>query len=270
MAKAWYPVIDNTLCIECGVCIKYCPHGVYNKAKTPVPVVDHPEACIDHCHGCGNLCPSGAITYLGDNTGWTPPHGFPPTQEDGCGCGCGDATPYAESNTSGCSCGAMSAEMNVSIDYLYLDLTSCDRCIGTDQVLDEVVASVTPALELAGYTVNYQKIEMATAEIAARYQFLSSPTIRVNGRDIASSVSENHCGCCSAISDSDVDCRVFEYEGETYEVPPKQMLAEGILRAVFGEAFTADAKVHYTLPDNLRVFYQGKPSKSCECRGNCT
>jgi hypothetical protein len=51
-------------------------------------------------------------------------------------------------------------------------------------VLDEVMATLTPALKLAGYEVEYNKIEMKTAELARQYQFLSSPTIRVNGRDI--------------------------------------------------------------------------------------
>jgi hypothetical protein len=55
MAKTWYPIIDYTLCIECGKCITRCPHDVYNKAKAPVPVVFRPEACIDHCHGFGNM-----------------------------------------------------------------------------------------------------------------------------------------------------------------------------------------------------------------------
>jgi ferredoxin len=31
------------------------------------------ENCVDHCHGCGNKCPVGAITYVGEDTGWTPP-----------------------------------------------------------------------------------------------------------------------------------------------------------------------------------------------------
>jgi NAD-dependent dihydropyrimidine dehydrogenase PreA subunit len=271
VAKTWYPVIDYTLCAECGSCIKKCTHGVYNKTKAPVPVVEKPEACIDHCHGCGNVCPSGAITYLGDDTGWTPPHGRPAVREDDCGCGCDRSTACANDNANGCACGGnASALKTVAIDYLYLDLSSCDRCIGTDQALDEVVAAITPSLELAGYQVEYRKTGMTTAEIAKRYQFLSSPTIRVNGRDIAASVAENHCGCCSDISNSDVDCRVFAYEGKNYEVPPKQMLAEGILRVVFGEAPAADAKKQYTLPDNLRVFYLGKTGKSCECGGDCS
>ena len=269
MAKTWYPVIDYTLCTECGSCVAKCTHGVYNKAKAPVPVVVKPEACIDHCHGCGNICPSGAITYLGEDTGWTPPHGLPAAKVENCGCGCDNATPCANENAGGCGCDSDAlAGKTVAIDYLYLDLTSCDRCIGTDRVLDEVVAAITPALALAGYTVNYQKTEMATAELASRYQFVSSPTIRVNGRDIAASVAENHCGCCSAISNSNVDCRVFEYEGTTYEVPPKQMLAEGILRAVFGNQ--PDTKESaYQLPENLTSFYAGKAQQKCSCGGDC-
>ena len=269
MAKTWYPVIDYTQCAECGSCVKKCTHGVYHIVKAPVPVVVKPDACIDHCHGCGNICPSGAITYLGEDTGWVPPHGHPAAQAENSGCGCDNATACADGNEGGCACDdGAPAGKTVAIDYLYLDLTSCDRCIGTDQVLDAVVAVITPVLALAGYQVKYQKIEMTTAEIAMRYRFLSSPTIRVNGGDIAASVAENHCGCCSAISNSDVDCRVFEYEGTTYEVPPKQMLAEGILRAVFGNQ--PDIKEsEFQLPENLTSFYAGKAKQKCSCGGYC-
>lgn len=92
MAKTWYPVIDILSCIECGTCVNFCPHGVYDTSKAPVPLVIHPEECIDHCHGCGNKCPVGAIQYLGEDTDWIPPvfrtedrKPEPPT----CGCCCG-------------------------------------------------------------------------------------------------------------------------------------------------------------------------------------
>ena len=39
---------------------------VYDQRKAPTPVVVNPEGCIQGCHGCGNLCPNGAITYVGD------------------------------------------------------------------------------------------------------------------------------------------------------------------------------------------------------------
>ena len=70
MAKNWYPVIDILTCMECGTCVNFCPHGVYDKQKSPVPVVVNPDGCIDHCHGCQKKCPVGAIT--GDrNVGFT-------------------------------------------------------------------------------------------------------------------------------------------------------------------------------------------------------
>lgn len=158
----------------------------------------------------------------------------------------------------------------VHIEYLFLDLKTCDRCMGTDQVLEEVVEAIMPALELAGYPVEYRKIEISTPELAAQYRFLSSPTICVNGQDICPTVQENGCGCCSQISGTDVDCRVFEYEGQTYEVPPKAMLAEAILRSVFAPVSSSDCDC-YTLPENLKTFFDGKANKgsSCSCKGGC-
>lgn len=254
MAKTWYPVIDYLLCTECGACISKCPHGVYDKSKAPSPVVKNPEACVDHCHGCGNICPVGAITYVGEDTGWTPPNGEQSAEEARCSCGCEAAS-----------------EKKLVVEYLYLDLKTCERCIGTDDVLDGVMLTLTPALKLAGYEVEYSKVEMKTAELATDHQFLSSPTIRVNGRDICRSVAENSCGCCSEISGTDVNCRVFEHNGETYEVPPKEMLAEAVLRAVFeGAEGTCACGGAYELPENLKAFFEGrKKISACSCEGGC-
>ena len=155
---------------------------------------------------------------------------------------------------------------NVSVEYLYLDLETCGRCIGTDNVLDGVMRTLAPALELAGYEIDYRKTEIKSAELAAKHRFYSSPTIRVNGRDICASVKENSCGCCSEISGTDIDCRVFEYKGQNYEVPPKEMLAGAILRAVFTEHKGENSGKGYELPENLKAFFKGKNSKSaCSC-----
>ena len=176
-----------------------------------------------------------------------------------------------ETTPSICSCGGGCASKPVLVEYLYLNLNTCARCIGTDQELREVLDTLSPALALAGYSLAYRKLEMTTREIATAHRFLSSPTIRVNGCDICTSVAENDCGCCGEISGTQVDCRVFEHGGETYEVPPKAMLAEGILSAVFGNNSEAQPAIDYKLPENLRSFYDGKQSKSgCGCGGgNC-
>jgi NAD-dependent dihydropyrimidine dehydrogenase PreA subunit len=156
MAKTWYPVIDYLTCVECGACVAKCTHGVYDLLKAPIPVVMKPEACIDHCHGCGNRCPVGAITYVGDDTGWIPSCGNEKLEEPCCS--------YRNDDSS---------SRTILVEYLYLDLQSCDRCIGTDKVLEEVLTTLTPALQLAGYEVEYNRIEIETATKAIQYQFVS-------------------------------------------------------------------------------------------------
>ena len=156
-------------------------------------------------------------------------------------------------NEGCCSCGSK----KIQVEYLYLDLKTCDRCIGTDSVLEEVLEKIGPALSCAGYKVAFKKMEISSKDMAEEYRFISSPTIRVNGMDICESVTENSCGCCSEISGTDVECRVFQYEGEDYEVPPKEMLASSILRAVFApeEKNCCDG---YILPKNLESFFERK------------
>ena len=171
-------------------------------------------------------------------------------------------------NEENCSCCSDSKKI-VRLGHLFLDLETCNRCVGTDQVLDEVIKVITPALELAGYQVEYHKIEMSTADMAKEHHFVSSPTIRVNGQDICNTVAESDCGCCSDISGTDVDCRVFEYQGASYEVPPKAMLTEAILSSIFAPG--DNKAVEYALPDNLKSFYDGKAQKesSCSCTNGC-
>ena len=88
MSKKWYPVIDYLECAECGACVEMCEHGVYDESKIPSPIVVNGEGCIEGCHGCGNICPNGAIKYVGENTCWTPPNSKNEEDDDDCCCNC--------------------------------------------------------------------------------------------------------------------------------------------------------------------------------------
>lgn len=254
MAKNWYPVIDIATCLECGKCVAKCMQGVYDKNKSPVPVIVNPDNCVDHCHGCGNLCPVGSISYEGDDTGWIAP-AFSDEKVAETGCGCLKTT--------------TKKEREIKIEYLFLDLNTCDRCVGTDSVLDEVMVMLRPVLELAGYQVVYKKQEISNIQLAKEYRFLSSPTILVNGQDIFSTITESDCGCCGDIAGVQVDCRVFEYDGKTYEVPTKEILTDAILKTIYTP--TSSCCDEYKIPENLVRFFDGKERKSeatCCCH-NC-
>lgn len=69
MSTDWYPIVNYELCMGCGVCYEFCPHGVYEANEEDSPLVVQPIKCIQGCHGCENQCPSGAIHYHGDLPG---------------------------------------------------------------------------------------------------------------------------------------------------------------------------------------------------------
>ncbi len=59
---AWYPVIDQPLCIDCGKCFKFCLFGVYTFDNKKLQVVK-PLGCKNNCPACGRNCPTSAIIF---------------------------------------------------------------------------------------------------------------------------------------------------------------------------------------------------------------
>ena len=57
-----------------------------------------------------------------------------------------------------------------------------------------------------------------------------------------------------------MDCRVWVYKGKEYNVPPKAMIIDAILREVYGNTEKiSDNEVNkksYQLPENLRRFFE--------------
>lgn len=144
----------------------------------------------------------------------------------------------------------------IVIDFLYLDLHTCERCIGVSQILEEVL----PELEELGYKVTLNKINVNTEELAYFYKFKSSPTIRVNGNDIQVEIKENKCKSCGSICDSEVDCRIWIYNGVEYTIPPKEFIIEEILKALIVDRPQEQEEV-FILPENLKRFYKAKKYK---------
>ncbi len=166
----------------------------------------------------------------------------------GCGCGC----------SSGCCDASDEVELEkkqIIIDFLYLDLSVCTRCQGTDTSLDEALLEVSTVLNATGAEVIVNKINVITEELARKYKFISSPTIRVNGHDIQMDVKESLCESCGDLCGDEVDCRVWVYQGNEYTVPPKAMIIEAILKEVYGTDSKEQEEIKYSLPENLIKFY---------------
>lgn len=152
------------------------------------------------------------------------------------------------------------------IDFLFLDLTTCDRCRGTDASLESALEVVRDRLEATGTDVEITKIHVATAEQARALRFVSSPTIRVNDRDVALELRESSCGseACTDGCGDHVDCRVWVHEGREHTVPPVELIVDAIERELYaGPVVERGLPTEpYRLPENLERFFAGKASAS--------
>ena len=96
--------------------------------------------------------------------------------------------------------------------------------------------------------------------------FLSSPTIRVNGADIALELQESSCGseACTDGCGDQIACRVWVHQGREYTEPPTELIVDAILRHVYGPPAPAawTRAQPYEVPENLQRFFAGKPTST--------
>lgn len=211
-----------------------------------------------------------------------------PAEPEPCCCGSSPAQPAQEScccstegssdccsdsqGIAGSSCCADSAysceddpyagpKKDIMVDFLFLDLACCDRCQGADERVAAAVERCRDVLSACGFDLTLNQLYMESPELAERYRFESSPTIRVNGVDICPSIDENDCTCCSDISGTDVTCRVFPFNGTYYEVPPTDLIVRGIMEVVLQGQKPPCCQPAYVMPENLCAFYEGKARK---------
>lgn len=158
-----------------------------------------------------------------------------------------------------------SREKRIELEFLYLDLDVCARCKGTDANLETALRTVQEVLHASGTDVATRKMLVDSEETARKLRFVSSPTVRVNGRDIAVEFRETRCDSCAeaCVCDGGVDCRVWLYEGKEYTEAPVPLIVNAVLSEIY-DSRRADRPVSagfFELPENLRRFFVAKAAK---------
>ena len=164
-------------------------------------------------------------------------------------------------------------EMVLEMELFALDLTSCGRCVGSTDNIESAIEIVRPVLDVMGVQVTVTKIIVESEEQALQYKFVSSPTVRINGRDIVFDTVESYCEACTDLSgcDEGIDCRVWSYRGDEYSEAPVGLVVEAILREVFG----GDRDTNYVaptydgVPENIQHFFRSK-SSTCVTESCCS
>jgi hypothetical protein len=163
------------------------------------------------------------------------------------------------------------ARRKIDIDFLYVDLTVCTRCVGTDANLDEALTEVSRILEATGVEVSVRKILVESEEQAKALGFFSSPTIRINGKDIALEFRESRCASCEDCAcNGEINCRVWVFQGREYTEAPKAMIVDAILREVYRGASSEESPIRpQEAPENLRRFFAGKAAMAATKKSSC-
>jgi hypothetical protein len=147
---------------------------------------------------------------------------------------------------------ASEVRRTVVIDFLFLDLSACERCSGSDANIDTALEAVGAVLDATGARVDLRRIQVRSVEQARELRFVSSPTIRVNGRDIAPERVESECGAGACGCGPGVSCRLWRYRGRDYTEAPVGLIVEAVLSELFAGTPRADSVAErYELPDNL-------------------
>lgn len=85
----------------------------------------------------------------------------------------------------------------------------------------ETLKTINKVEKELNITLTVKKTKITTDEEAKRHKFPGSPTVRINGVDIDPAAKETV---------GYIGCRIYMYEGRTYEYPPKKMIKTAIKR----------------------------------------
>ncbi len=166
------------------------------------------------------------------------------------------------------------ARRSVEIELLALDLTSCTRCVGTLANIEKAIDAVRQMLDVTGTSVGVRRVVIESEAEARQHRFVSSPTIRIAGREIVFDTLESACNSCTDLCGcaEGTSCRVWRYQGAEYTEAPVGLIVEALLREVAGVhpgvAGVSEAP-DYEVPANLHGFFAGKASRAAAVSSSC-
>lgn len=160
------------------------------------------------------------------------------------------------------------AKKVLNVELLAIDLSSCQRCVPTGDQVRVAVNLLAPVAETLGIELRLQEIVTQTPEEAKMHALLTSPTIRLNGRDIAQDIRESVCESCGDLTENNtiVDCREWHYRGKVYPAVPLPLVIEAIMAAMLDIETPLVVPVPLQeLPENLQRYFDNKKGTARCC-----
>lgn len=154
----------------------------------------------------------------------------------------------------------------LQVELLAIDLCSCKRCVPTGEQLKKALEILAPVAEVLEIDLEYREIVVGNPEEAKAHGLVTSPTIRLDGRDIAQDIRESECESCGDLTENNtrVDCREWVYRGQAYPAAPLPLLVEAIMGAMLDRDVPSVAPGPVDeLTENLLRFFDNKKGGCC-------
>ncbi len=119
----------------------------------------------------------------------------------------------------------------MKIELLYI--LDCQWCLKTKELIRESLRELRVKADI-------EEILIDSDEKVKKHNFVGSPTVRINGKDIQEEVKKEQCLSCEELAKSTKEttefvkhecrcgCRIYFYKGKQYPYPPKEMMKEVI------------------------------------------
>lgn len=185
-------------------------------------------------------------------------------------CGCSEMRPEDVENEarSDEEKGAQTMRKVLNCDLFVIDLSTCKRCVPTGDQLKLAVRLLAPVAEAFGIELRHHEIVVQTPQEAKENALLSSPTIRLNGRDITQDIRESICESCGDLTNNNtsIDCREWHYRGKVYFAAPLPLLVEAIMGAMLNMETPPVVQAPIEeLPENLERYFSNKKQTAGCC-----
>jgi hypothetical protein len=113
--------------------------------------------------------------------------------------------------------------------HLVVNQVTCERCGDTGSLLQHLVAELNRECAPRGVRITLTETLLEPERIAESNQIL------INGQPLEAStpaiqVGSSDCTSCSELTGRDEQCRTFELEGQSFEVPPAYLIRAEVCR----------------------------------------
>lgn len=121
----------------------------------------------------------------------------------------------------------------LSIEWRHYDKAgqTCERCAATGRSVREVVSGLSTELTEKGVSVTFTET-LLPEELMAQSNLLLFNGIPLEAVLDNAAADENHCASCSCLTGSETSCRTVEYEGNTYEEVPEELIRQAAYTSI--------------------------------------